>query len=481
MKFSSNVEFEKYTTTARDARVAAGKMPVGSVIENTTTGTVQWRKNASTWLDIGAAPGASLIPVAYQANPTLASLRDAMVQFGGMSPQPTYVISGQVTGSIQNGITVELRDNGTNALLDSVTTNVTGNYTFAARVAGTYKVLPILNGYAFTPSAPVISLSANTTQNFVSAVDLGSAEVSPTHVLVTGSNSTVRAMKKSPRALEADAFGVLNGQAIYGQLYYNGRWFIPGYTSFRLFTMQEAGGVFTQKAAINTADPAFNVGNPYRVFVNTGGKLAILGGTSIRFGTYDNVTDTFTPGNLVNTGVFMTDAVFGNGKIYISSSFGGGPSRNLTIIDMATEIVTTQNVPAFAGSAITNIGYGSGKLLVGNGSSNAVIDAATFVQVGSTVILGTTQAGRTAFSQGRFWLAVGANLRWINASNAATGLTTFTSAPAPGALHGAVADANYVYAADNGNGRLYTINPITATEDGVSVVAIAGGAAYLKN
>jgi hypothetical protein len=396
-----------------------------------------------------------------------------------MQAEPTYTISGQVTGSIQSGITVELRDNGTNTLLTSVTTNGTGNYTFPARIAGTYKVIPLFTGYLFTPTALIISLSGDTTQNFTSAVDLGSAEVSPTHVLVMG-NTFVRAVKKSPRALEADTFGAAGNNAFYGQLYYNNRWFLPGYTAFRLYSYSESGGVFTVQMQLNTANPSINIGNPYKVFVSSAGKIAIMGGSTIRFGTYNNTTETFTPGGFASVGVFLNDAVFLNDEIYVVSNYGGSPLRNLTIIDMVTETVTTQNVAVFAGTHITNIGAGGGKLLVGNGTQSAVIDATTFVQVGSTVALGAAQLGRTAFSQGRFWLAHGANLRWINASNATTGLTTLSSSPAPSVLHGAVADASYVYTVDNSTGRLYTVDSATALENGSSLVAISN-AAYLKN
>ena len=438
-----------------------------------------------------SSPGGSFTPMSYIAPPATNSDADQqayllahqaeMISKGIMSAPPTYTISGQVTGAIQSGITMELRENVSNIFVGSVTTNGSGNYTFTPVVAGTYKVVPILTGYIFTPTAPIISLSANTTQNFTSAVDLGSAEVSPTHVLLMSSNAA-RAMKKTPRGMEADTFGNVAGNAFYGQLYYNSRYFLPGYTASRLYSYSESGGVFTIRMQLNTADPSINVGNPYKVFVSSAGKIAIMGGSSIRFGTYNNVTETFTPGNLVNIGVFMNDAVFLNDKIYIVSNWGGTPARNLTIIDMVAETVTTQNVAAFSGSNISNIGAGDGKLLVGTGSQSAVIDATTFAQVGSTITLGATQLGRTAFSSGRFWLTHGANLRWVNASNAATGLATFTSPPAPGALHGVVADANFVYAADNGNGRLYTVDSATAQENGSSVLALGGtGIAYLKN
>ena len=475
------------TTAERDA-LPASLRKVEARIYNTTTGQDE-KWNGAAWVAVSSG-GGSVTPLNYLAPPAdndtarqafLVALQTDLIAKGLMTAPPSYVISGQVTGSIQNGISVELRDNGTNALLDTVTTNGSGNYTFPARVAGTYKVIPVLAGYVFTPTNAVIALSSNTTQNFTSAVDLGSAEVSPTHVLVMSSNAA-RAMKKTPRGMETDTFGNVAGNAFYGQLYYNSRYFLPGYTAFRLYSYSESGGVFTIRMQLNTADPSINVGNPYKVFVSSAGKIAIMGGSSIRFGTYNNVTETFTPGNLVNIGVFMNDAVFLNDKIYIVSNWGGTPARNLTIIDMVTETVTTQNVAAFSGSNISNIGAGDGKLLVGTGSQSAVIDAATFAQVGSTVVLGATQLGRTAFSSGRFWLTHGANLRWINASNAATGLATFTSSPAPGALHGVVADANFVYAADNGNGRLYTVDSATAQENGSSVVAMGGtGIAYLKN
>lgn len=416
-------------------------------------------------------------PVAFQQITSFDQVESLLVAAGIMLPEPTYVISGQITGDVDEGITVELRDNGTNTLLDTEVTDATGNYAFAARVAGTYKVVPVLAGYVFTPANAVIALSANTTQNFTSAVDLGSAEVSATHVLVT-SSSAVRALKKTPRSMEADTFPHVNGNAFYGQLYYNNRWFLPGYNSFRLYSYTESAGAFTIRLQLNTADPSINVGNPYKVFVSSTGKMAVLGGSSLRFGTYNNATETFTPGNLVNYGVFLNDAVFGNDKIYIVSNFGS--ARNLTIIDMATEGVTTQNVAPFAGANITNVGFGASKLLLGNGTQSAVVDAATFAQTGSTVALGAGQLGRTAFSNGRFWLTHGANLRWIAASNAATGLTSFTSSPTPSSLYGAVADASYVYAVDNSTGRIYTVDAATAAENGSSLVALSS-AAYLKN
>lgn len=473
------------TTALRDT-IPTFLRVTGLRIFNITTNTDE-RWNGSAWVAVSS--GGSFTPVPYQADPTdsdagrqawLIAFRNNMVTAGQMAQPPTYVVSGQVTGSVQNGISIELRDNGTNTLLETVVTNVSGNYAFTARVAGTYKVQPIFAGHYFTPSAPVIILSSNTTQNFVSAVGVESSEVSSTHVLAFSSGAA-RAMKKSPRALESGTFPNITAAA-YGVLFTNGRWFVPVFSAGSIFVYEEVGGVFTLKATINTA--SMGIGNPYRVFVKSNGKMAVVGSSLVRFGTYNNATETFTASGAgaINFGVSMTDAVCGDGKIYLVSTFGGTPSRNLTIIDIGTEAITTQNVAAFAGSPLAHIGFGDGKLYVGTGTSGAVIDATTFVQVGSTIALGANQNGRTAFAQGRFWVAHGVNLRHILAADASTALTTFTSAPAPGSLHGAVADANFVYAADNsGTGRLFTVNPATAVEDGTALPILAGGIVYLKN
>jgi hypothetical protein len=104
---------------------------------------------------------------------TLKKLEDRIIVLEGQAGNPLFVISGQVTGDIQNGIAVELRDDASNTLLQTVTTNGTGNYAFSGRIAGTYKIIPVLNGYTFTPATPVIALSGATTQDFTSSAAAG--------------------------------------------------------------------------------------------------------------------------------------------------------------------------------------------------------------------------------------------------------------------------------------------------------------------
>jgi hypothetical protein len=104
---------------------------------------------------------------------TLKKLEDRIIVLEQSAGNPLFVISGQVTGAVQNAIAVELRDDASNTLLQTVTTNGTGNYAFSGRVAGTYKVIPVLAGYTFTPATPVIALSGATTQDFTSSAAAG--------------------------------------------------------------------------------------------------------------------------------------------------------------------------------------------------------------------------------------------------------------------------------------------------------------------
>ncbi|HUN54903.1 MAG TPA: carboxypeptidase-like regulatory domain-containing protein [Smithella sp.] len=97
------------------------------------------------------------------------------------TPAPTYSISGSVTqdGQALQGVTVTLALNGTD--YSNTITDASGNYTFETLSPGTYTVTPALAGYAYTPSAPSITISsANQTQNFTAASVVASNSISGT-------------------------------------------------------------------------------------------------------------------------------------------------------------------------------------------------------------------------------------------------------------------------------------------------------------
>src|SRR3984893_7045325 len=84
-------------------------------------------------------------PVSLAETVTSASLTDANFA-ATASTAATYTISGTVNGSVAAGVVVTL--NGTN--VGSAITDLSGNYTFAGLVSGTYTVSASLDGYSFT-------------------------------------------------------------------------------------------------------------------------------------------------------------------------------------------------------------------------------------------------------------------------------------------------------------------------------------------
>ncbi len=398
-----------------------------------------------------------------------------------MQGPPTYILSGQITGAVQNGITVERRDNGTNTLIDTVTTNATGNYSFPARVAGTYKITPILAGHYFTPANAVITLSANTTQNFVSAVSTSSAEVSNDFVLISGGSNLVRFVDKSPFAVQPGSFSDWAGGTAYGQAFANGYWFIPRYQGSNNIRVH-ADGNGNEFIALD----ATGVTNIFRVFVD-GTRLLAVGSNTARFFDYNYGNATLTPlgaGAVSLPGSFL-DAVFMNGKAYIVHGAVTLPSRNMVIADFAA--ATFSNVSIDSNAGITHIGAGNGLLCtsVGGTGVRKIINATSLATLASSTSIPSSQSGRTAFAANRFWATIGNQLRWFEYDGAAavnTGLATFAGGanPLPSGLFGCVADATTVFALDNSASRLFRVNAATAAEIAPSIVTPFSGA-YLKN
>lgn len=78
---------------------------------------------------------------------------------------PTYTLSGIVTGPWVEGVKITMTGAG-NA---TTYTNASGNYTFPPVPAGTYTLTPSLVGYTYSPPAPAVVVSSNTTQNFAAS------------------------------------------------------------------------------------------------------------------------------------------------------------------------------------------------------------------------------------------------------------------------------------------------------------------------
>ena len=478
----------EYTTAERDA-MRPSLRKVGCIIYNTTTGQHE-KWNGASWEPFVGSGGGSFTQLAYLAPPATNSDADQqawitafvadMITKNNMGGPPTYVLSGQITGAVQNNITVERRDNGTNALIDTVTTNATGNYSFPARVAGTYKITPILAGHYFTPANAVITLSANTVQNFVSAVSTSSAEVSNNFVLISGGSNLIRFARKSPFAMETGSFSDWAGGTAYGQAFANGYWFIPRYQGGNNIRVH-ADGNGNEFIALD----ATGVTNIFRIFVD-GTRLLAVGSGTARFFDINFGTMTLTPlgAGATNLPSAFLDAVYMNGRAYIIHGAVTAPNRNMVIADFAA--ATFSNVSIDSNAGITHIGAGNGLLCtsVSGTGVRKIIDATSLATLASSTSIPSSQSGRTAFSGNRFWATIGNQLRWFEYDGVAvnTGLATFAGGanPLPSGLFGCVADATTVYALDNSASRLFRVNAATAAEIAPSIVTPFSGA-YLKN
>jgi len=107
-----------------------------------------------------AQAGYVYTPVSRAETLSTASLTD-LVFNATASTAATYSISGTVSGPVIAGVTVTL--NGTN--IGSAVTDVSGSYSFAGLVSGTYTVNASRSGYTFTTPLIVGLGSANSTGN----------------------------------------------------------------------------------------------------------------------------------------------------------------------------------------------------------------------------------------------------------------------------------------------------------------------------
>ena len=73
----------------------------------------------------------------------------------GAYETPLYLISGSVTGAVQEGVTITISGSGAG----STTTDYSGNYLFSVFNNGTYTVTPSKNGYTFMPVSREVTVS----------------------------------------------------------------------------------------------------------------------------------------------------------------------------------------------------------------------------------------------------------------------------------------------------------------------------------
>ena len=102
---------------------------------------------------------------------------------------PKFTLYGTVIGDVASGVKITLSGDATG----ETTTLTDGTYRFENLVAGDYTVTPYLSGYSFSPDHADLSVTANTSQDFVAtAQNFTQADLEGTwdaRALATGSSS----------------------------------------------------------------------------------------------------------------------------------------------------------------------------------------------------------------------------------------------------------------------------------------------------
>jgi hypothetical protein len=251
------------------------------------------------------------------------------------------------------------------------------------------------------------------------------------------------------------------GSRAWMPTYQGARWFI-GFSDADIRVIDESWAV---KSTITNA--VHQAGTAYRIH-SYNGKFCIVGSTGIRFGTYNQTTDTWTNGTLLANEVPPLDSVIdtSNGRIYISSAFGGTIARNVTVLDITTETVIDRQTVA-GSSNLSQISVGSmGLLVVANDGTARLVDKTNFATIGGLLSFPNI-FGAIAYSNGKFWLTqqTNATLKSVDETNGSIVLAqSGVSAPS-----GCVSDANFVYMAEQTANKITVIDSLTGAINGSAI------------
>lgn len=263
--------------------------------------------NAGGWVQRqnSATPTSGTLVTINDTDPSTERYNLTIVEI--KSIQPTYSISGTISGTGGNGATVNL----TGPATATVTANTSGVFTFTGLYNGTYTVTPSKTAYAFTPTSRSVSVSsANVTGVTFSSTGTPVASLSPTSVSFGNQNlNTTSAAQVVVLTNSGAASMSISSIAISGTNSSNFARTTTCGTSLAIgascnisvtFTPSAAG---TRTATLSVTDNA--TGSPHTVSLTGIGfaPVASLSPTSVSFGN-QRVNTTSNPSvvTLSNTG-----------------------------------------------------------------------------------------------------------------------------------------------------------------------------------
>lgn len=195
-------------TYAISGTVTSGGSPLAGVLV-TMSGAASGTKTTDAFGNYsftGLSSGSyDLVPskTGYAFNPlsTAVTINGASAtgkNFVGTAAATTYTLSGNVATAL-DGVLITLTGNSTGTSSGTKTTSGGGNYSFAGLVAGDYTIAATKAGYNISPSSQSLTVSANTTQNFIATpiprvisgtvTGAGGAPISGVTVNLTGSDT----------------------------------------------------------------------------------------------------------------------------------------------------------------------------------------------------------------------------------------------------------------------------------------------------
>ena len=264
-------------------------------------------RNAAVWVQSrdSATPNTGTTVTINDTDPNYDRYNLSIVEI--RSIQPTYTLSGTISGAGGNGATVNL----TGLATATTTANASGNFSFSGLYNGSYTVTPSNTGYTFTPSSRSATVSgANLTVSSFTSTAVPLASLSPASVTF-GTQLVNTASAASVVVLTNPGAGAMTISSIsisgtnssnFARTTTCGSTLAAGAScNISITFTPSATGVRT--ATLSVSDNA--AGSPHTVSLSGTGvaPIATLSPTSVAFGIQGiNTTSSASTVTLTNTG-----------------------------------------------------------------------------------------------------------------------------------------------------------------------------------